>query len=59
MDQYQHLVWIKPYIDMNTEVRNNTKENFEKRIFQVDEQRSFWKTHGKSETTQRYRTCNN
>ena len=36
---------------MNTEVRNNTKENFEKRIFQVDEQRSFWKTHGKSETT--------
>ena len=51
---------IKPYIDRSTELRKNQrKKSFSKIFFQVDEQFSFWKSHGKWEQTKKYQACNN
>ena len=44
MIRFSQKAWLKPYIDMNTELRKD-KNNFEKH-FQVDEQCSFWKNQG-------------
>ena len=35
--QFNQEAWLKPYIDMNTELRKQTKSDFEKDFFQVDE----------------------
>ena len=37
MIQFNQNAWLKPYIDMNTDLRQKTKNNFEKRFFQIDE----------------------
>ena len=38
---------LKPYIDMNTDLRKKAKNGFEKDFFKVDGKCSFWKNYGK------------
>ena len=48
--KFKQNVWLKLYIDINTDLRKkNNKKQFSRRFFQVDEQRHFWKKHGKCE----------
>ena len=35
--QFNHEDWLKPYIDMNTDLRQKAKNNFENYFFQVTE----------------------
>ena len=35
--KFNQKAWLKPYIDMNTELRKNAINDFWKRFFQVDE----------------------
>ena len=35
--KFNQKAWLKQYIDMNTKLRQTTKNNFEKKFFQVDE----------------------
>ena len=35
--QFNQEAWLKPYIDMTTELGKQAKNDFEKRLFQVDE----------------------
>ena len=46
--------WLKPYIDMNTKLREKTKTNF--CSFWKS---NFWKKYGVSNKILRHKTCNN
>ena len=39
--KFKQNVRLKPYIDLNRELRKNLKNDFEKNFFQVDEQLIF------------------
>ena len=45
--------WLKPYIDMDTDLRKKAKNNFEKKIKFMNNA-GFWKSYGKCEEIQRY-----
>ena len=48
---FNHEASLKSYINMNTELREKTKNDFNKDFFEANEQRSFWKNFGKCEKT--------
>ena len=35
MIKFNQNVWLKPYIDMNTDLRKKAKDDFEKKIFKL------------------------
>ena len=35
--QFNQEAWLKPYIDMNTELRKQAKNDFKKRLLQINE----------------------
>ena len=45
--QFNQEPWLKPYIDTNTELRTETKNDTEKDFFKLMNNCVFWKSNGK------------
>ena len=47
--KFNQKAWIKPYIDMNTKLRQKATNNFEKYCFKLVNNAVFEKSYGKCE----------
>ena len=58
--RFGQKAWLKSYTDINIKLRKKTKNDFQKKYFNVHEQRNFLKNHEQYEKNpQRYEACNN
>ena len=57
--QFNQKSWLKPYTDMNTKLRTEAKNDFEKDFFKLTNNSAFGKTMEKCKEAQRYQTNNN
>ena len=49
--KFNQNVWLKPSIDVNTDLRKKAKHDFEKDSFRLRNNAFFWKNYGKCEKT--------
>ena len=49
--KFNQNAWLKPYIDMNTDLRKKAKNYFEKDFFKLMNSPVFWKNYRKCENT--------
>ena len=54
MIRFNRNAWLKPYIDVKTDLRKKVKNDFEKDFFKLMNNAVF---DGKCEKTWRYKTC--
>ena len=49
--KFNQKAWLKPYIDMNTKLKQKAKNNFEKDFFKLMGNAVFWGNYEKCEKT--------
>ena len=52
--EFQQSKWMKLYIMLNTRLRKDANNEFEKVFFLIDEQQCLWKDHAKYQKSQGY-----